>query len=66
MTTDSGAAGSLRAGSIGLAGIVFFVVATVAPMSGRVGALPLAFGLGAGAGTAGKAEGTAARERIMT
>jgi amino acid transporter len=47
------AAGSLRAGSIGLAGVVFFVIATVAPMSGTIGALPLAFGLGTGAGTPG-------------
>ena len=53
MSADQGTSGSLRAGSIGLVGVVFFVVATVAPMSGSVGALPLAFGLGAGAGTAG-------------
>lgn len=44
--------GQLRAGSIGLAGVIFFVIATVAPMSGTVGALPLAFGLGSGSGTA--------------
>ena len=45
--------GSLRAGSIGLAGVVFLVIATIAPMSGTIGALPLAFGLGTGAGTPG-------------
>jgi amino acid transporter len=44
---------SLRAGSIGLIGVVFFVIATVAPMSGTIGALPVAFGLGTGAGTPG-------------
>ncbi len=53
MSAEQSTSGSLRAGSIGLAGVVFFVIATVAPMSGSVGALPLAFGLGAGAGTAG-------------
>ena len=42
----------LRSNSIGLAAVVFFVIATVAPMSGTIGALPLAFGLGSGSGTA--------------
>jgi len=42
----------LRPNSLGLAAVVFFVIATVAPMSGTIGALPLAFGLGSGAGTA--------------
>ena len=42
---------ALRAGSVGLIGVIFFVVATVAPMSGTIGALPVAFGLGTGAGT---------------
>lgn len=42
----------LRSNSIGLAAVVFFVIATVAPMSGTIGALPLAFGFGSGAGTA--------------
>jgi amino acid transporter len=44
---------ALRAGSIGLVGVIFFVIATVAPMSGTIGALPVAFGLGTGAGTPG-------------
>jgi amino acid transporter len=43
---------ALQPNSLGLAAVVFFVVATVAPMSGTVGALPIAFGLGTGAGTA--------------
>jgi amino acid transporter len=43
---------SLRPNSIGLAAIVFLIIATVAPMSGTIGALPLAFGLGTGSGTA--------------
>jgi amino acid transporter len=44
---------ALRAGSVGLVGVIFFVIATVAPMSGTIGALPVAFGLGTGAGTPG-------------
>ncbi|MHA6669131.1 APC family permease [Homoserinimonas sp. A447] len=43
---------ALRPNSIGLAAIVFLIIATVAPMSGTIGALPLAFGLGTGSGTA--------------
>lgn len=43
---------TLRPNSIGLAAIVFLIIATVAPMSGTIGALPLAFGLGTGSGTA--------------
>lgn len=46
------ARGSLRPNSLSLAAIVFLIIATVAPMSGTMGALPLAFGLGTGAGTA--------------
>ena len=46
-------AGQLRAGSIGLLGVLFFVIATVAPMSGTIGALPVTFGLGTGGGTPG-------------
>lgn len=53
MTDNTPAAKTLRPGSIGLAAIVFLIIATVAPMSGTIGALPLAFGLGTGSGTAG-------------
>lgn len=52
-TERSSSPNALRAGSIGLVGVIFFVIATVAPMSGTIGALPLAFGLGTGAGTPG-------------
>lgn len=52
MTTHAPATKTLRPGSIGLAAIVFLIIATVAPMSGTIGALPLAFGLGTGSGTA--------------
>ncbi len=52
-TERSSTPSTLRAGSIGLAGVIFFVIATVAPMSGTIGALPVAFGLGTGAGTPG-------------
>jgi amino acid transporter len=45
--------GQLRAGSIGLLGVLFLVIATVAPMSGTIGALPVTFGLGTGGGTPG-------------
>ncbi|HWM12295.1 MAG TPA: APC family permease, partial [Solirubrobacteraceae bacterium] len=52
-TERSSSPHALRAGSIGLVGVIFFVIATVAPMSGTIGALPVAFGLGTGAGTPG-------------
>ncbi|MGO6747592.1 APC family permease [Rhizobium ruizarguesonis] len=40
----------LRPNSLGLVSIVFFVVAAAAPLTAIVGAAPLAFGLGNGAG----------------
>jgi amino acid transporter len=52
-TERSSSPNALRAGSVGLIGVIFFVIATVAPMSGTIGALPVAFGLGTGAGTPG-------------
>lgn len=44
---------SLRAGSLGVAGIVFFVVASIGPMSAVVGGVPLAFAVGPNAGVPG-------------
>lgn len=44
---------SLRKGTLGLAGIIFFVVAAAAPLAGMSGAFPVAIGLGTGAGAAG-------------
>jgi len=44
---------SLRKGSLGLIGIVFFVVAAAAPLAGMTGAFPVAMGLGVGSGAAG-------------
>ena len=44
---------ALRKGTIGLLGIVFFVVAAAAPMAGLTGVLPLMIVLGNGAGSAG-------------
>lgn len=41
---------SLRAGSLGVVGIVFFVIASVGPMSAVVGGVSLAFASGPGAG----------------
>lgn len=41
---------SLKPNSLGTASIVFFVVAAAAPLTAIVGAAPLAFGLGNGAG----------------
>ena len=41
---------SLRAGSLGVAGIVFFVIASIGPMSAVVGGVPLAFAVGPNAG----------------
>jgi amino acid transporter len=44
---------ALRKGTIGLFGIVFFVVAAAAPMAGLTGVLPIMVALGNGAGAAG-------------
>lgn len=44
---------ALRKGTIGLFGIVFFVLAAAAPMAGMTGVLPVAIVLGNGAGAAG-------------
>lgn len=44
---------ALRAGTIGVAGIVFFVFSTQAPLTGIAGATALAVGLGNGAGAPG-------------
>jgi len=44
---------SLRAGSLGVAGIAFFVIASIGPMSAVVGGVPLAFAVGPGAGIPG-------------
>lgn len=41
---------SLRANSLGVAGIAFFVIASIGPMSAVVGGVPLAFASGPGAG----------------
>ncbi|GCD91197.1 APC family permease [Nocardioides sp. LS1] len=41
---------SLRAGSLGVVGIAFFVIASIGPMSAVVGGVPLAFAVGPGAG----------------
>ena len=44
---------SLKKGTLGLYGIVFFVVAAAAPVAGISGAFPVAIGAGDGAGAAG-------------
>jgi len=44
---------TLRRGTLGLLGIVFFVVAAAAPLAGMTGAFPVAVGIGNGAGAAG-------------
>src|SRR6476620_12404182 len=44
---------ALRAGSIGVLGILFFVLSAQAPLTGIVGASPLAAALGNGAGAPG-------------
>lgn len=44
---------SLRKGTLGLFGIIFFVVAAAAPVAGMTGAFPVALGIGDGAGAAG-------------
>ncbi|WP_102224573.1 APC family permease [Acidimangrovimonas sediminis] len=51
--TDVTDTGQLRKNSIGLAHIVFFVVAAAAPMTAVVGATPPAFAFGNGAGVPG-------------
>jgi amino acid transporter len=51
--TDSTQDRSLRAGSLGVAGIAFFVIASIGPMSAVVGGVPLAFALGPGSGVPG-------------
>lgn len=48
-STDS-AQHSLRAGSLGVMGIAFFVIASIGPMSAVVGGVSLAFASGPGAG----------------
>jgi amino acid transporter len=55
-TTDAPAkehSTALRAGSIGVLGILFFVLSAQAPLTGIVGASPLAAALGNGAGAPG-------------
>ncbi|WP_426764520.1 APC family permease [Pseudarthrobacter sp. 1G09] len=55
-TTDAPArehSTALRAGSIGVMGILFFVLSAQAPLTGIVGASPLAAALGNGAGAPG-------------
>lgn len=44
---------TLRRGTLGLFGIIFFVVAASAPLAGMTGAFPVAVALGNGAGAAG-------------
>jgi amino acid transporter len=44
---------TLARNRLGIAGIVFFVVAAAAPLVGMTGAVPVAIGLGNGAGTPG-------------
>ncbi|MER5171181.1 APC family permease [Thioclava sp. GXIMD2076] len=51
--TDATAGSRLRGNSIGLAHIVFFVVAAAAPMTAVVGATPPAFAFGNGTGVPG-------------
>jgi len=53
MASEQGDGQSLRKGRLGVAGIVFFVVAAAAPLLGMTGAVPIAMFLGNGAGTAG-------------
>jgi amino acid transporter len=49
----NGQSTALRAGSIGVLGILFFVLSAQAPLTGIVGAAPLAAALGNGAGAPG-------------
>ncbi len=51
--TDSDATTALHQGRLGVLGIVFFVVAAVAPLVGMTGAVPVAIVLGNGAAAPG-------------
>jgi|SRR5699024_7661512 len=51
MATESSAAGGLRANVLGVAGIVFLVMAAVAPLTGVIVVAGLAITLGNGGGT---------------
>ena len=53
MSQSSSDSSSLKKGKLGVAGIVFFVVAAAAPLLGMTGAVPVAMFLGNQAGTAG-------------
>jgi len=44
---------SLKKGTLGLFGVIFFVIAAAAPVAGMTGAFPVAIGIGDGAGAAG-------------
>lgn len=48
-----GTGNNLKRGSLGLFSIVFFVIAAASPLTGVVGALPIAFFVGNGAGVPG-------------
>ena len=52
-STKEKKSGGLRKGSLGVAGIVFFVVAASAPMAGMTGVVPVAAVLGNGAAVPG-------------
>ena len=52
-STGTRPAGGLRRGSIGVAGMVFMVVAATAPLTAMASNLSLSLGFGAGAGTLG-------------
>lgn len=52
-TTQTTEGGTLRKGRLGIAGIVFFVVAASAPMAGMTGVVPVATVLGNGAAVPG-------------
>ncbi len=53
---------ALRAGSVGVMGILFFVLSAQAPLTGIVGASPLAVALGNGAGAPGRVSGGGHRD----
>ncbi|MGW3497421.1 APC family permease [Streptomyces sp. NPDC001020] len=48
---DSPTSGRLKPNSLGVLGILFFVLSAQAPLTGMAGAVPLAVGIGNGAGT---------------
>lgn len=50
---SAGSGHSLRTGSLGVAGVAFFVLASIGPMSAVVGGVPLAIALGPGPGVTG-------------